>query len=173
MKRILLLTICLMFATNLAFSQPGNIGVFAEPAGLSCTLSMTTTTIYVVHRNTSAATYSQWAIKAPLGLTHIATVAGTWNLLRGDAVTGAEVFYGMCRTGPIYVAMVIYTSTPGPGPCDVISVQGNPSANPPGIYMTDCTLPIPIQHQILTCGAAIFNDGTCPCWSMPPCVEAG
>ena len=133
---------------------------------------MTTTTVYVVHTNTSAAVYCRWAIKSPPGLIHIATVAGTGNLLRGDAVTGVEVTYGMCKVGPIYVAMVTYSGSPNP--CDIISVQGDPSANPPGIYMMDCTLPIPIQHQILTCRAAIFNDGTCPCeWpTMPPCVEA-
>ena len=163
MKKVLLLTFFLMFITSMVFAQQGHIGVFADPGGMSCTLGMSTTTIYVVHISTSAATNSQWAIKAPLGLTHVATVAGTGNLLLGDAVHGAGVSYGACKSSPIYVALVIYAATPGPGPCDMISVQGNPSANPPGIYMTDCTTPNPIQYQILSCSYARFDDGSCPC----------
>jgi hypothetical protein len=154
----------------MAFTQPGDIGIFIDPAGTSCSLTMATTIVYVIHQNTTAASASQWAIKAPLGLTHNATVAGPGCLLLGDAVNGAGVSYGECKAGPIYIAMVIYSATPGPGPCELITIQGDPGGNPPGIYMADCTSPNPVQFQIACGGGAIFNDGSCPCGSLP-CVD--
>ncbi|MHC4326314.1 MAG: hypothetical protein ACYSUX_18745 [Planctomycetota bacterium] len=163
MKKALLLAICLMLAASMAFAQAGNLGVFADPAGLSCTLTMATTTVYVVHINTANATACQFALAAPMGLMHIATVAGTGHLVLGDAVNGAGVSYGICKSGPIYAAMVIYTATTGPMPCDLITVVADPSGNPPGIYMADCTTPNPVQFEITTGGSAIFSDGTCPC----------
>ena len=162
MKKALLLTICLMFAASMAFAQPGNLGVFADPAGLSCTLTMTTTTVYVVHINTAAATACQFALAAPLGLTHLATIAGTGNLLLGDADIGAGVAYGAGQVGPIYVATVLYSGAAATA-CDLITVVADPLGNPPGIYMADCTLPNPVQFEITTGGSAKFSDGSCPC----------
>ena len=162
MKKALLLTICLMFAASMAFAQPGNLGVFADPTGLSCTLTPATTTVYVVHINTAAATACQFALAAPTGLVHVATVGGTGTLLLGNAQDGAGVAYGSCRGGPIYVAMVIYAGAVVT-PCDLITVVDDPTANPPGIWMADCTSPDPVQFAITTGGSAIFSDGTCDC----------
>ena len=164
MKKALLLTICLMFAASVVMAQPGNIGVFADPAGLDCNLAMAATLVYVVHINTTAATACQFALAAPAGLTHLATIPGGTNLLLGNADIGAGVSYGMCKaTSPIYVAMVMYSGA-ATTPCDLITVVADPSANPPGIYMADCTTPNPVAFEITTGGSAVFNDGSCePC----------
>ena len=162
MKKSLLIALTLLCISSLVMAQPGNLGVFADPAGLSCTLGMTTTLVYVVHFNTAAATACQFALEAPAGLTHLATIAGGTNLLLGNALTGAGVSYGMCRQGPIYVAMVMYSGAVTT-PCDLISVVADPSANPPGIYMADCSTPNPVAFEITTSGSAVFSDGSCDC----------
>jgi hypothetical protein len=154
-----------MFVTSMAFAQSGNLGVFADPAGLSCTLAMSATTVYVVHINTSAATACQFALAAPASLIHIATVAGPGHSVIGIGVNGAAVSYGVCKSSPIYAAKIIFTPMGGPAACDLITVVAEPSTNPPGIYMADCTTPNPVQFEITTGGSGIFSagDGFCEC----------
>ena len=159
MKKSLLLALTLLCISSLAMAQAGNLGVFADPAGTSCDLN--SLTVYVVHMNSPATTASQFSLQAPPGLIHLATVAGTGNLLLGNALIGAGVAYGMCKVSPIYVAMIIYSGVANP--CEIITVEDDPSANPPGIYMADCTLPNPVQFAAGGGAAYFFNDGSCPC----------
>ena len=175
MKTTLLLSICVMFATAMAFAQPfippGNIGIYDDPSGANCTVTATDgeMLVYIVHTQTPSTTGCRFSLGfSGAAMTHVATIMGTGNtLLYGDASSGVGISYGVCRCSPIYVAMVLYAGGSTPDPCDLIFVLDDPTANPPGIYMTDCTSPEPVQREIGRGGAAYINDGVdgshCPC----------
>jgi hypothetical protein len=164
MKRALLLTVCLMFAAGMAFAQAGNIGVFADTGGLSCDLSNAAgfMQVQVVHVNSPGATACQFMLTlmgAPL--TWVGD-ASPFTSVIGNTQVGIAVAYGACLVSPIHVVTATYM---GISPaCDMLRVVADPTATPPGIYVTDCVLPTPNLLPIALGGAGyINNDGSCPC----------
>ena len=163
MKKLLLLVVFVMLAASQAFPQTGSIGVFADPAGASCGLNNSAgfMQVHVVHGNTPGATGCQFSLVVRGSpLTYIGQTSA-YNTI-GTAPAGVAVAYGSCLVSPIDVLTVTYMGTSAA--CDRLEVQGDPAAIPPGIYMTDCSSPIPALHQLPNCSYSyINNNGSCPC----------
>lgn len=163
MKRALLLTVCMMFAASLAFGQAGNIGVFADTGGLSCDLSNAAgfIQVQVVHVNSPGATACQFSVAIHGTPLTLFGVTSAYNTI-GAPATGIAVAYGACLVSPIHALTVTYGGVSAP--CEYIAIEADPSADPPGIYVTDCATPVPNLLTVATGGIGYLNNnGNCPC----------
>jgi hypothetical protein len=162
MKKSLLIALTLLCISSLAMAQAGSIGVFMDQAGTVCDLNNSTGILFlqVVHVNSPGATACQFAVEfvgTPLTL-YGAT--SPYNTI-GSPLYGIAIAYGMCQISPVHVL----TMTLGgiSAPCDMVKIVADPSADVPGIYVTDCATPVP--NLLTGTGGSGFlnNDGGCPC----------
>ena len=68
MKRVVLISLSLLFVSNLAFAQAGPINLFSDPVGVSCDLldvAPGLLPIFAVHVLTPGASASQWSAPIP------------------------------------------------------------------------------------------------------------
>jgi hypothetical protein len=173
MVRLVLVFCCalsLFFAG--AVGQPGGIGLFSDAAATSCTAYDELSglvSIYVVHVQTPGATACQFSIPEPWcsGLTYLSEAVtspyikiGTCS---GPSATGCAIAYGSCRPSPNMVLTLTYFGQGTTVNCCCMYVEPDPTATPPGIYVTDCADP----PNLLTAtgGVVKFNpDGSCTGW---------
>jgi hypothetical protein len=169
MKNVLLFTTFLMLVASMAFAQSGGIAVYADKYGACCDLynHHNSMQVYFIHEYTPGATASQFAVQVQgVPLTNVGETVTPPFQSFGHSSYGIAIAYGACLTSPIHVLTITYLGTSAP--CDMIRVVEDPSATPPGIYVTDCAEPIP--HLLTGIGGATYinNDGTCNC-SLSPC----
>ena len=163
MRRVLsIIFLLLSSSSGLSLAQAGSIGVFADPQGTSCDLDNTSGSmdVYCVHVDTPGATACRFRVEvegAPL--TYFGESSPFVNTY-GNSQGGFGVSYGTCLKSPIHVLTISYSGVSAA--CDMIRVVDDPTAIPPGIYVTSCQMwPNPF---IASGGAAyINNDGSCPC----------
>jgi hypothetical protein len=167
MKKALLLTFCILGLASLAFAQAGNLDITADAAGTDCNLvsDMGELRCYVVHRNvTTGVAGSNFKVEQSNSGLEIDTAKIPSGCLSiGDPDVGIAITYASCMTNlPIWVLRLDYIGDFSP--CDRLTIVGDPTAQPPGIFVTDCATPIPNLYEITTGGTAyIDSDGSCDC----------
>ncbi|NIT39087.1 MAG: hypothetical protein GTN50_08460 [Candidatus Latescibacteria bacterium] len=78
----------------------------------------------------------------------------------GNSHSGISINYGECLASPIHVLTISYFGGNSP-PCSMVKILNDPTATPSGIYVTDCTSPVP--NRLSAPGVATFinSDGSC------------
>lgn len=161
LRRVFGLAALFLLIACSGFAQSGQIGIYSDAGGSSGALDNTTGFMqaYCVHINSSGATACQFAIEiSGTPLTYLGE-SSQFDVI-GNSPNGVAVAYGGCRTSPIHVLTINYSGTSTA--CDRIKIMPDPTATPPGIYVTDCATPVP---NLLTArgGWAVINpDNTCP-----------
>jgi hypothetical protein len=167
MKRALLLSVCLLVVASIAFAQPGSIGLFADPGGTSCNVTDAAPgllLVYVVHVLSPGATASQFAVAwDPCFLvTYLSEAVTPPYIGIGNSQAGIAIAYGSCIPSPAMILTLQFFGSGITSPCCFMHVIADPTATPPGIYVTDCASP----PNLLTAtgGEAIVNpDPSCNC----------
>ncbi len=174
MKRVLLLSLCLLVAASIAFAQPpGSIGVFADPGATVCDVYDIPglLQLYVVHVWTPGATAAQFRLDCTSWNNGAWTYIGeTWYYATviGNTQTGAAVAYGYCAPSPNALVQVNYFVNGLAGDCQFCQIVADPNAVPPGIYVADCSDP-PIVNPA-TGGDVVINP-TPGCYCNIPAEE--
>lgn len=175
-----------MFAAAAAVSEvsaqaPGTLVVAPLAGDLDsdgCSVRVTAPglfTVYVVHINTSGATYSRFRVVSGGGFNG---VYQTENVLSptydGDTQTGIEITYGACLASPPFVvAMITYLFGSPPPPCSFLQVVADPEAPSGGIEVKDCTPPFPLLLEAPTYAPTYFNyTSACTSWCVLPVEPA-
>jgi hypothetical protein len=154
-----------------AAGQPGYIGLFADAGGTTCDAYDVPglVNIYVVHVHTQGASACQFIIRDPWcsELTYISETLPSPYLkigtCAGPYATGCAIAYLSCRPSPNLVLTLTYFGQGTTINCCCMYVEPDPTASPPGIYVTDCADP----PNLLTASGGVvkFNpDGTCSGW---------
>jgi hypothetical protein len=161
-----------MLVASLATAQPGRIQISADQELTSCDIvdAAGLVSVYVYHINTSGASASQFMVEQTGG-TGLSFVSETPAYLKigqcaGPAATGCAIAYQACLSGPLLILTITYIGSGASDPCGQFAIVEDPSADPPGLYVTDCEA---IPNLLIGLGstASINNDGSCPC---PPIV---
>jgi hypothetical protein len=173
----MLLAVSILAMASMVFAQAGSIGVFSDPAATSCDITDAAAgllLVYVVHVNAPAATGGQFMVEVDAGFTgSYLSEAVTAPYLKigtcaGPTATGCAIAYGGCIASPANMILTIqYFGSGTSTPCAMFHIVEDPSADPPGIYMTDCA--DPPNLLIATGGEAIVNfDGVnCDACNVP------
>lgn len=171
MKRFMLLSIGLLLVSSLAFAQTGSIGLFSDVMGTNCDVYDSApglVLVYVVHVYTPGATASQFIVADMWGntMTYLSEAVTAPYIkigtCAGPAATGCAIAYGGCVGSPNMILTLQYFASGTTPTCSYLQVMADPSATPPGIYVTDCADP----PNLLTAtgGDVVLNpDATCMC----------
>ncbi|MFH1754419.1 MAG: hypothetical protein ABIA59_01840 [Candidatus Latescibacterota bacterium] len=174
MKKIVLLTVCLLFVTAAAMSQPGTIGVYADITGATCDLTDypgVDALIYVIHTYTPGATGSQFKLQWHGGasMTYLGERVTDPYFGKGTAFTGISIEYGGCMSSPNPIMTLHFAGNGDSPPCSFLLVLPHPAAV--AVQVTDCGAP----PNLIVAGSeclVINNDGNCPCnipgWNICP-----
>jgi hypothetical protein len=147
MRKMLLLSMVLLLASTLAFAQPpGSIGLFADPGATNCDVYDQVpglVIIYVVHVYTPGATAAQFMVVCAWGslMTYLAETPTPPYICIGNSQTGVACAYGGCVPSPNVIMTLTFFGSGISAPCSYCQVMADPSATPPGIYVTDCASP--------------------------------
>ena len=161
MRRVFWFAATILLTACSGFAQSGQIGIYSDAGGTSVDLNNTTGSMqaYCVHINSSGATACQFAIEVVgTQLTYFGE-SSPFTFI-GNSSSGIGIAYGGCRMSPIHVLTISFGGISTA--CDRIKIVPDPTAAPPGIYVTDCTVPVP---NLLTAkgGWAVINpDASCP-----------
>jgi hypothetical protein len=173
MKRLLLLSVSLLLVASLAFAQGGSIGLFSTPLANNCDVYDIPglVLVYVVHVYSPGATAAQfivddltWSGGAMIYLAETVTAPyikiGTCAMSGGGI--GCAIAFGGCMPSPNMMLTIQYFGNGFSPTCGYIQVMPDPSATPPGIYVTDCSSPPLLLNA--TGGDVVINpDATCMC----------
>ena len=172
MKRSLLIALCVVFCSSMAFAQAGSIMLFSDPGATTCDLydMPGIMSVFVFHMYTPGATGAQFMVD------HWSWGAGAWiwisdtpipppGVYIGNSQTGIQIGYSMCIFQPTMILRIDYfVPFPSP-PCSYIQVVGHPTATPPGILVADCA--VPSNLLTATGGDVVVNpNASCMC-SIP------
>jgi hypothetical protein len=146
MRKLLLLSLVILCVSSFAFAQPpGSIGLFADPGATTCDVYDVPglLLIYVVHVYTPGATGAQFRVVCAWGanLTYLSDAVTPPYISIGNSQTGIAIAYGMCVPSPNMILTLQFFAQGLSGPCSYCQVMEDPTANPPGIYVTDCASP--------------------------------
>jgi hypothetical protein len=174
MKRFLLLSVGLLLVASLAFAQAGSIGLFSTPLANNCDVydaAPGLLLVYVIHVFSPGATAAQfivndvtWLAGTLTPLAEAATAPyikiGTCAMSLGGG--GCAIAFGSCVGTPNMMLTIQYFGSGLEPPCGYIQVMADPSATPPGIYVTDCSSPPLLLNA--TGGDVVVNpDPSCFC----------
>jgi len=157
----------------LAFAQVAShgdtIGLFNDPAGLSCNLTDTygLKNVYVVHFSPGGASASEFSVPKPACWTNAIylSISVPWEYY-GDPQTGMVMPYGTCRTGTTLVITVNFFMQGTSPACCLYPLLGSALAGGQ-VRSVDCSnQPLPAVGLVAT----INGDATCPCGN-PVSVE--
>ncbi|UCH83400.1 MAG: hypothetical protein JSW50_13220 [Candidatus Latescibacterota bacterium] len=164
MKKVVFLTVALVFAANMAFAQAGSVGIFGDPAGTTCNLTDVVQgllSVYVVHVN-AVATASQFSAPMPgcmVGASWLSDT-GIFPVTIGNSQTGVAIGYGVCQTGNIHVLTINYFAAGLSTPCCYYPVLPDPNVPSGKIEVVDCANNLLFASG----GIGIINaDGSCQC----------
>ena len=145
MRAMVIVGICLLVAVSPVFGQAGSIGLFADPAGSSCSLADVIPgpfSVYVIHVYTPGATGSHWAVRDGAGF------GGTWLsdtlpfiIIWGcsHCPEGVSTGYGGCFASPIHIATINYFGMGTSAPCTRIDVVPADIVASGHIEVVDCS----------------------------------
>ncbi|UCH84114.1 MAG: hypothetical protein JSW50_00030 [Candidatus Latescibacterota bacterium] len=167
MKTLLLLACIVFLGANLAFAQPGVIGITADQGGTDCNLLDTVpgalVSYYVQHLRTAGATAAQFSAPMPacmIGAVWISDVPIGPSV--GNSQIGIAIGYGGCFASPILILTINYFAFGATTPCCPYYPSPDPATGL--IEMVDCA------HFKMPAGAqcAMINpDVTCLCAATP------
>ena len=167
MKKLLLLTIVMLFGASLAFGQAGSIGLFADTGASGCSLVdpfFMAQSVYVIHVFTPGATASEFMVAQSGGFNMIFTGEIQHQPTSiGSVMTGISIGYGGCFAGPILRVTMNYLGQGLSAPCSYLQVVPHPMNQSGAIEMVDCGF----VKRPATGGRLIVNpNATCQC-SVP------
>jgi hypothetical protein len=164
MKRLTVISLHIVFVAFVASAQiPGQIGVFADPAGTDCNIvdNGSLVQVHFVHFSHSGATASQFKLDvSPVGWIHL---GDSWNLptVIGTSINGVSLGYGACMAAPTYLGMANFFGSAAP-PCSQIWVVPDPASPSGSIQVVDCAFNLLLAPN----SAGVVNCG--PCGVKPP-----
>ena len=176
MKRIMLIAIgSISLCAGSVFSSSGFINLHSDPVGIRCYISDTTPgyfKVYVFHEWTTGATASRFKLVSSAGFTATyigETIYWFFNSL-GNTQEGIVIAYGICLVGQFLIATITYYGYGTSEPCSYLEVVPHPDAETGKIEMVDCTMPIPLLHEIWSQGGVVINWPGDPCyrWCVLP-----
>lgn len=167
MKRVALLSFCLLMISSLAFAQGGQVGVFSDVAATNCNYadaSVGLGSIYVVHITDGVAAGAQGSqFKIDLGAGVNMTVTGVqanYPLVIGEPYTGVAVTYNVCAALPTLVYTLNFFNQGTSVPCSYVSVIGYAQTGG-AVRVLACS---GIEYNLPAGGQLIVNsDGSCDC----------
>jgi hypothetical protein len=141
MKKVLMITLALTLCAGAAFAD--HVSTYVDPAGMDCTLTNFTpfpgqTSAYVIHRQNSGATASQFAVIDASGMA-FAGFASPYLTI--GTLADLSVAYGGCLTGDLMIVQINWFAFPGTVyTCDSkVSLGPAPTTPLPGqIAIADC-----------------------------------
>jgi hypothetical protein len=157
MPRLLLSLFIIVFTTSPTFAT--SIQLSSDQQGTDCMLAYDTpgvVNIYALLVFSPGATGVQFSAPLPdcwTGVVHLSDYVQPPFISIGNSQTGIAIAFSSCEVSPILMlTMSVFASNPDLiGDCCIYDVQPDPTANPPGIYYTDCADP----PNLLT--AATYN----------------
>jgi hypothetical protein len=162
----------IMLVAGLVFAQPGVIQIAADQGVTTCDVTDVAglVTVYVFHINTIGSTASQFKILPSAGVTMTHLADNSAFLTIGNSQTGIAIAYQACFTGPLEILSMSYLGSGTSVACSDLTVVEDPTANPPGLFVTDCASP---PNKLIGLGstAIINDDGGCPCPDIVPVEE--
>ena len=163
MKKVVFLTVALVFAASMAFAQAGSVGIFGDPAGTDCNLPDAIpglTPYYVVHVN-AVATASQFSAPAPACLlASYLSDTSVFPVTIGSSQTGVAIGYGSCQAGNIHVLTINYFTQGLTAPCCYYEILPDPVIASEKIEVVLCDNSLVYASG----GVGIVNsDGSCLC----------
>jgi hypothetical protein len=167
MKKVLMITLALTLCASAAFAD--HEGTYSDTAGMSCTLTNFVpfpgqTSAYVVHKNNSGATASQFAVIDASGL---AFAGFTSPYLTIGTLADLSVAYGGCLAGDLMIVQINWFALPGTFTCDnKVSLAPAPTSPLPGeIAIADCNF----QYRSSTGGVLWVGPDAEACKGPSPC----
>lgn len=167
MKRIALLTICLVALAAPAFSQAinplvGDISMYNDDQGSNCNIVANGGGAflqpYMIQKfsNGGGATGLRFKITVPTGMSIVGF--GTIYVPIGDVKGDLSLAYGVCQQSQFVVGQLQVLSLSASPACSYISVVAADNfANP---IATDCNFG---EYPIKVGQAIVNSDGSCPC----------
>ncbi len=143
MKRLVLISVVLLFAGSVAFAQGGALGIYSDQVGSSCYLSgqlFVPVTYWVVHQLTPGATAVAFSAPQPacmMGAIFLGDIM-MQPVQIGNSQIGVAVGYAGCFTSPITVLGIQYLPVAPIPPCCPYPVLPDPMAPSGTIEVTDC-----------------------------------
>ncbi|MCK5645105.1 MAG: hypothetical protein KAJ19_30170 [Gammaproteobacteria bacterium] len=175
MKRIFLLTMCLLCAATAAMPQPGVIGVYGDPVGAICDFydnPGVEALVYVVHTYTPGATGSQFKLLWAGGasMTYLGERVTAPYFGKGTAFDGISIVYGSCESSPNKIMTLHFMGNGDSQACSFLVVVPAPGAE--SIQVTDCSDPPNLLVAEDDC-LVINSDESCPCYipGWDPCPD--
>jgi len=149
MRKLLLITLGIVFCARMSYGQAGLVGVYGDPAGTLCKMTepppgyynMTT---YVVHVMAGPTTGVGFKVVPSYGWTASVAISQITApfIAAGDPLSGTNVGYLSCITAtPILIATIIWNSAGTGDTCAYLSVEDNPATTFQGVEVNDCALP--------------------------------
>ena len=174
MRKVSLLAVVMLFSATLAFGQMGEIGSYADAAGLDCNVTDGAPgllPIFIVHTDHPGATASQFA--APIQLCQVGSSwlsdTAVFAVTIGNSQTGVAIGYGTCQFSPTHVLTVQYFATGITALCCAYSVIPDPAVPSGMVEVVDCA-----AQLIFATGRTNTINGTvaqCDCADAPLPVE--
>jgi hypothetical protein len=149
-RLLIIITLILAWTAASLMAQPGYVGVYGDPGATNIDIIDAAPGLllaYVVHVVTPGATAAQFIVPQPWCLTATyLSEAVTAPYIKigtcaGPGATGCAIAYGSCVASPNMILTIQYFSQGTTPNCCCLYVEGDPSATPPGIYVTDCSDP--------------------------------
>ncbi len=141
MKRLLILTLGIVFAASAAFGQAGFITAYSDAGGTNCEFNGVTAgglmQLYLFHDLTPGATASQFQVNMPIAYTPFGFIS-PFALVIGDPLSGVAISYGGCLVGPIYLGVVNGLAGSPPAGCDAITIGADPAVASGNLEVVDC-----------------------------------
>jgi hypothetical protein len=162
MKRLLLIALCFVCASSMAFAQwPGSIGAFGDAGATDCNITDTGSLVevHIVHVYAIDVAASEFMLD--VSATNWTHMGDTWDfdVYIGTPLTGASVAYEDCLDGPIHLVTVNFWGTSAPS-CTYIRIVPDPLAVTGEIEAVDCDY----NRIFPTGGRAIVNvNDNCRC----------
>jgi hypothetical protein len=148
MLRVLSFISIILIAASPVFAD--HVSLYADAEGMECALAYNAPgviNIYVVVTSFTGATAAQFSAPLPdcwTGVTYLSETPTPPYIQIGNSQTGTAIAFGSCLSGPAIHILTIQVFAVSPdliGDCCPYWVQPDPTANPPGIYTTDCSDP--------------------------------
>jgi hypothetical protein len=177
MKRLLLITVAVLFVAGSAFAEGGNLGIYPNATAANCAIVQAAAnaqqTMYIVHKNHTGTTAVGFAAPLPecaqSGMFWITDQnPGGFVIIPNDTLgsqSGISVGYGTCRTDAIVVITMLFQRTSLLPGCCLYSVTPN-HLLAPTVQSVDCSTP-KIEEVVYAGSANLRPTGTtaatCPC----------
>jgi hypothetical protein len=145
MKKILILSVCVLFCAGTSYGQAGYIGLYSDVGGTDCTMADVSGLcyVYVIHKNAPGATSSKFMIQ-DIGLNStifLNEVFSTGRIWVGSFHSGVVVSYGACYSSDVSLGTMEYFCQGTANPCATTRVVPDPAAPSGTIEVMDCASP--------------------------------